>query len=435
MAPPGYTEFSSHRLPNGLQVILHRNTSAPLVAVMVMYHVGSKNERPGKTGFAHLFEHIMFKGSAHVADGEHFRLLQEIGAMVNGSTTEDRTNYYEIVPSAHLDLALSLEADRMGFLLPALSQEKLDNQRDVVKNERRQSYDNQPYGRAQETILANLFPANHPYGWPVIGSMEDLAAASLEDVRAFFRTYYTPANACLVLAGDLEPGAALSSVERTFGPLPGSPPPPNPIIPASSLPSPARLSMSDRVHVPRLYMAWHGPAVNSREDAILDLLTNHLSVGRNSRLHRSLVYRDQIAQSVVTYQDGMEKGGITAIVATAQRGKNLKQLEEAVVRELEEIAREGLSPEEFETALNAAEMDMMQGRISSFHRANGLATYHTLTGDAMNFNSSLRKFEGITGEELQHRTRQLLNTSRVVLSVVPQESPELAAENSKELAG
>jgi len=433
MSPPGFTEFSSHQLPNGLQLLLHSNASAPLVALMVMYHVGSKNERPGKTGFAHLFEHIMFKGSAHVGDGEHFRLLQEIGAMVNGSTTEDRTNYYEVVPSAHLDLALSLEADRMGYLLPALTQAKLDNQRDVVKNERRQSYDNQPYGRAHETLLAALFPVDHPYGWPVIGSMADLSAASLDDVRTFFSTYYTPANACLVLAGDLDPESTLSSVERFFAPLACSPRPPEPIIPAATLTSGKRWMMTDRVAVPRLYMAWHGPAINTRGDAVLDLLTNHLSVGRNSRLHRSLVYRDQIAQSVVAYQDGMERAGITAITATAQRGRGLKEIEDAILLELEAIARDGLSPEEFEAALNAAEMDLMQGRISALQRASGLATYATLTGDATNFNGSLRRFDGIGAEELRRCTRQLLESPRVILSVVPLESPHLAAEKSEEV--
>lgn len=431
MHPPGFTEFLSHRLANGLQVFLHRNPGAPLVAVMVMYHVGSKNERPGKTGFAHLFEHLMFKGSAHFDEGEHFRLLQEIGAMVNGSTTEDRTDYYEVVPSGRIDLALSLEADRMGFLLPALTEAKLDNQRDVVKNERRQSYDNQPYGRAHETLLAGLFPANHPYSWPVIGSMADLSAASLDDVRAFFTTYYTPANACLVLAGDLEPDAALRTVERHFGPLQGSPRPPDLVLPAAALTEEKRWTMADRVSVPRLYLAWEGPAINTSEDAVLDLLTNHLSVGRNSRLHRSLVYRDQIAQSVVAYQEGMEQGGMTAIIATAQRGIGLQQIEDAIVGELEAIARDGLSRQEFEAALNAAEMDLMQGRISALQRASGLATYSTLTGDAMNFNRSLARFVGITIQDLQDRARLLLEKQRVVLSIVPAENTVLAAGRSE----
>jgi zinc protease len=431
MIPPGFTEFSSHTLSNGLQVFLHRSTSAPLVAVMVMYHVGSKNERPGKTGLAHLFEHLMFKGSAHVGDGEHFRLLQEIGAVVNGSTTEDRTNYYEVVPSAHLDLALSLEADRMGYLLPALTQAKLDNQRDVVRNERRQSYDNQPYGRAHETLLSALFPKDHVYSWPVIGSMADLATASLDDARNFFTRYYAPANACLVLAGDLEDDAALSSVGRFFAQIPGSPPPPAPIVPATALSAARRLKMADRVAVPRLYMAWHGPAMNTRDDAVLDLLTNHLAAGRNSRLHRTLVYRDQIAQSVVAYQDGMERTGCTAITVTAQRGIGLQQIEAAILREMEGIARGGLPPEEFEAAVNAAEMDMMLGRISALQRANGLASYFTLTGVAMNFNRSLTRFQGITMEDLQKQARRLLDTHHVVLSIVPSDNMHLAAENSE----
>ncbi len=434
MPPPGFTEFLSHRLSNGLQIFLHRSPNAPLVAVVVMYHVGSKNERPGKTGFAHLFEHLMFKGSAHFNDGEHFRLLQEIGAMVNGSTTEDRTDYYEVVPSAHLELALSLEADRMGFLLPALSQAKLDNQRDVVKNERRQSYDNQPYGRAHETLLAGLFPKNHPYSWPVIGSMQDLTAASLDDVREFFTAYYTPANACLVLAGDLEPEIAVSSVERFFAPLQGTSPPAGATVPGRTPPAGRRWTMADRVSVPRLYMAWEGPRMNTREDAVMDLLTNHLTVGRNSRLHRTLVYRDQVAQSVVAYQDGMEQAGITVVTVTAQRGIGLQQIEDAILRELEGIAREGLSQPEFEAAVNAAEMDLLQGRISALQRASGLATYFTLTGDAMNFNRSLTRFEGITREDLRRSTAKVLEQPRVVLGIVPTESPRLAAERSEVVA-
>jgi zinc protease len=398
---------------------------------MVMYHVGSKNERPGRTGLAHLFEHLMFKGSAHVGDGEHFRLLQEIGAVVNGSTTEDRTNYYEVVPSAHLDLALSLEADRMGYLLPALTQAKLDNQRDVVSNERRQSYDNQPYGRAHETLLSALFPKDHAYSWPVIGSMADLEAASLHDTREFFTSYYTPANACIALAGDLDDDTALTSVERLFGEIPGAPAPAAPVIPAMTLPTNKRLKMADRVAIPRLYMAWHGPAMDTREDAILDLLTNHLAAGRNSRLHRSLVYREQIAQSVIAYQDGMEQAGCTNIVTTAQRGIGLRQIEMAILRELEGIVRDGLSQDEFEAALNAAEMDMMQGRVSALQRANGLATYFTLTGEAANFNRSLTRFQGITAEDLQHRARRLLDTPHVVLSIVPADNMLLAAEPSE----
>ncbi len=218
-------EIQRHRLANGLDVVLHPDRALPLVAVNLWYHVGSKNERPGRTGFAHLFEHMLFQGSAHVGTNDHFRHLQRIGGVANGSTWYDRTNYYETVPAQELELALWLESDRMGFLLPALDQAKLDNQRDVVMNERRQRVDNQPYGRPYERLFELLVPSDHPYHWPVIGTMEDIAAATLDDVRAFFRTWYVPNNAVLTIAGDFEPAAALDRVERWFGEIPAGPAP------------------------------------------------------------------------------------------------------------------------------------------------------------------------------------------------------------------
>lgn len=377
----------------------------------------------------------MFKGSENVADGEHFRLLQDHGASVNGSTTEDRTNYYEVVPAHQMDLALYLESDRMGFLLPALTKEKLDNQRDVVKNERRQSYENQPYGRAHEILIGALFPPAHPHHWPVIGSMVDLSAASLEDVRSFFRTYYTPANACIGLAGDFSTTAALESAERYFGSIAGGPRPPHPVVPQVTLPDSHRLLLFDSVSLPRLYIIWHGPAMNSREDAVRDLLTNLLSVGRASRLYRSLVYRDRIAQSVHAYQDGMEEVGCTAIVVTAQRGVRLSLIEEALWREVEGIVHGHISTREFEAARNAAEMSLMDGRVSALQKANGLVTYFTLTGEAENFNRSLARFDDIGVQDLRETARELFSAHRVVLSVVPHGHPELAAAGSEVITG
>lgn len=433
MQSPGYVKFSKHRLNNGLQVLIHEDHSAPLVAVVVMYHVGSRNESPGKTGFAHLFEHMMFKGSANVGDGEHFRLLQEVGAFVNGSTTEDRTNYYEVVPSSHLDLALYLESDRMGFLLHSLHQEKLDNQKDVVRNERRQSYENQPYGRAREMLTAALFPNLHPYSWPVIGSMADISAATLSDVRSFFEEHYTPANACLVVAGDVTEQDALASIEEYFGPLSGQSAPPPPVVLKSPIPASRRLAMNDAVALPRIYIAWDGPSMETHEDAVLDLLTNLLVAGKNSRLYRTLVYRDQIAQGVSGYQHGMEKAGETVVIATAQKETALSALEEAILREIEKISREGITPREFEAALNTAEMSQMENRISALQKANGLATYAILTGDPEKFNSSMGRYAGIGPEDLRQRARQLLDDNRVVLSIVPNGRDDLAARDSEKV--
>jgi zinc protease len=377
----------------------------------------------------------MFKGSENVVDGEHFRLLQDHGATVNGSTTEDRTNYYEVVPAHQMDLALYLESDRMGFLLPALTQEKLENQRDVVKNERRQSYENQPYGRAHETLIGALFPPDHPHHWPVIGSMADLSAASLEDARSFFQKYYIPANASIGLAGDFSSAAALESVERYFGAIARGPRPPHPVVPQVTLPNSPRLLLSDSVSLPRLYIIWHGPAMNSREDAVRDLLTNLLSFGRTSRLYRSLVYHERIAQSVHAYQDGMEQVGCTAIVATAQKEVGLTLIEKAIWREVEDIVQGQISAREFEAARNAAEMSLMDGRVSALQKANGLATYFTLTGDAENFNRSLARFDDIKVDDLREAAREILSAHRVILSVVPHGHPELAAEGSEVITG
>jgi zinc protease len=374
---------------------------------------------------------MMFKGSANVGDGEHFRLLQEIGAFVNGSTTEDRTNYYEVVPSSHLDLALYLESDRMGFLLPSLNQEKLDNQKDVVKNERRQSYENQPYGRAHETLTAALFPHHHPYSWPVIGSMADISAATLSDVRSFFQVHYTPANACLVVAGDVKEQEALYSIEKYFGPLSGQPAPHPPAVRNPPFLASQRLALNDAVALPRIYIAWHGPRMETHDDAVLDLLTNHLVVGKNSRLYRTLVYRDQIAQSVSGYQHGMEMAGETIVVATAQKGTTLSTLEDAILREIEKITEEGLTPREFEAALNTAEMSQMENRISALQKANGLATYALLTGDPETINTSIGRYAGIGPQDLRNRSRQLLNDNRVVLSIVPHGRDDLAARDSE----
>lgn len=259
--------FEQYTLKNGLTVILHEDHSAPIAALVVMYHVGSKNEKVKRTGFAHLFEHMMFQGSQHVRDEEHFRLLQEVGANVNGTTSYDRTNYFEVLPSNYLELALYLESDRMGFLLPAMTQSKLDNQRDVVKNERRQRVDNQPYGRAGEMIDKMLYPEDHPYRWPVIGYMEDLTAASLEDVTEFFRVYYAPNNAVVSVAGDIDPVKTKAWIQKYFGDFPAGVdigrPQPRQIV----LDRDQRAVYEDRVQLPRLYLTWHGPRMNTREDA------------------------------------------------------------------------------------------------------------------------------------------------------------------------
>ena len=422
--------FDQYALSNGLTVILHEDHSAPVAAVVVMYHVGSKNEKAKRTGFAHLFEHVMFKGSEHVADGEHFKLLQEIGANINGSTTEDRTNYFEIVPSNYLELALYLESDRMGFLQPAITQSKLDNQRDVVKNERRQNYDNQPYGTAREKIAKALFPEGHPYSWPVIGYMEDLSAASLDDVKSFFRTYYAPNNACLVVSGDLTAKQTREWIENYFGPIPRGTeihrPKPEPV----SLQADRRMVFEDKVQLPRLYLTWPGPAMNTRADAVLDVLTDILTSGKNSRLYKSLVFDKQIAQTVRAYQDGSEIAGMLGIEVTAKPGKSLAEMESAVNAEIARLLSEGVTEKEIQTSINRKETQLINSMTTVFGIGNALATYYCLTGDAGNFNKEFDRFKGITPDEVLREARTMFSSHKVVLSIVPEGKTNLSAEQS-----
>jgi predicted Zn-dependent peptidase len=317
-----FSHFPLHRatLPNGLRVVVHVDRRLPLVAVNLWYHVGSKNERPGRTGFAHLFEHMLFQGSAHVDTNGHFRHLQGVGGVANGSTWYDRTNYYETVPANRLDLALWLESDRMGFLLEALDQRKLDNQRDVVLNERRQTVDNRPYGRPYERLFELLVPPDHPYNWPVIGRAEDVAAATLDDVREFFRTWYRPANAVLTLAGDLEPEAAVAAVEKWFGDLPKAPLPARPARPLPPLAEPIRETVTDEVRLPRIYAAFRTPRFGAAEWDAGALLAALLADGRTSRLYRDLVWERQLAQEAGAFLYPTEELGVFVAFATARPG-------------------------------------------------------------------------------------------------------------------
>jgi zinc protease len=364
-----------------------------------------------------------------VADGEHFRLLQELGGNVNGTTSEDRTNYYEVVSPTALELALYLEGDRMGHLLDALSQEKLDNQRDVVKNERRQNYDNQPYGTAHERIKAALFPPGHPYSWPVIGSMDDLTSATLQDVHEFFQAYYAPNNACLAIAGRFSAGEVRGWIERYFGSIPpGTRPPmqrPDPIAVASTL----RFVHAEQVQLPRLYLVWPSAPMHTRKDALLDLLTTILSVGKSSRLYTSLVHDQAIAQSVSAYQQGDQLAGMAGIQATARPGIGLPAIETSIRNEISRILHHGVTQNEMEGALNYTETHLVYRRSAALNSANGLATYHTLLGRAGVINEELSRFTDITREEVQDAAA-LFAGPCVAFSVIPTGHEDLAADSS-----
>jgi zinc protease len=423
-----YTQFT---LRNGLNVIVHRDPSLPVASVNLWYHVGSKNERPGRTGFAHLFEHIMFEGSAHVPEGDFDNRLEAAGGVNNGSTDNDRTNYWENIPANALELALWLESDRMGFLLETMSQEKLDLQRSVVKNERRQGVDNQPYGRAFETVYAHLYPADHPYHWPVIGSMEDLSAATLDDVMDFFRTYYAPNNASLAVAGDVREAEVRRLVERYFADIPAGPPIPEVTVAEAGLAEAVDVVLEDDVQLPRLYVAWHTTEIFTQEDAALDVLASVLSEGKSSRLFRRLVYEEQLAQDVGAFQNGQEAAGSFWIVATAKPDVSLERLASVVREELGRIVDDGVDGEELRRAVAGVETDFVRSleRVGGFGgKADRLNEYHFLADSPGWVRHDLRRYRNVRGEDLvDAATTYLTGRPGVWLSVVPRGREDLAA--------
>ncbi len=421
-------KFEQYKLPNGMTVILHEDHSAPVAAAVVMYHVGSKNEKPKRTGFAHLFEHMMFQGSSHVADDEHFKLLQEVGANINGSTNEDVTNYFEVVPSNYLELALYLESDRMGFLLPAMTQEKLDNQRDVVKNERRQNVDNVPYGTADEKIAKAMFPETHPYNWPVIGYMEDLSAAAMDDVKDFFRLNYAPNNAVLSIAGDFNPTDAKALVQKYFGTIPQGKSIERPKAAPISISENKEMTFEDKVQLPRLYLTWHSPADFTREDAVLTVLARVLSSGKSSRLYKSLVYEQQIAQSVFASAGSMEIAGLFQITATAKPGHTLTELKNVVDGIMADVLKNSITKKEIADALTGIESGIINRAATVLGKANAMANYYCQTGDPNNINKQWDLFKDMTPEEVLAVAKKYLSQPYMTLSVVPQGKTELSVQ-------
>lgn len=420
-----YTRFT---LPNGLNVILHEDHTVPVVSVNVWYHVGSGNEKPGRTGFAHLFEHIMFEGSGNVPEGKFDQWLEGAGGDNNGSTTTDRTNYYENLPSNALELALFLESDRMGFLLDAMSPGKVDGQRDVVKNERRQSYENRPYGLAFPTIMENLYPKDHPYHWPTIGSMEDLSAASYDDVVQFFKTYYVPNNASLVIAGDIEPTRTKSLVEKWFSDVKGGKQAPPLSYPPAVLTEEKRVVLEDKVQLPRLYMAWHSPRVLSPGDAELDILANVLAGGKTSRLYKRLVYDMQIAQDVSAFQSSSKINSSFMIMATAREGYSLSELEKVIQEEINKLKSEPPTTMEVQRAVNQYEASFLDRLEGASGKADQLNNYFTLTGNPDYFYEDLARYKAIDLKDVHSVCdKYLIDDGRVLLSVVPKGKTELAA--------
>jgi zinc protease len=413
-----YQEFT---LPNGLHVILHRDTSVPVVAVNVWYHVGSGHEKVGRTGFAHLFEHLMFEGSKHVPEGSFDTWLESAGANNNGSTNTDRTNYYIDGPSNALELMLFLESDRMGYLLDTMSPARVDGQRDVVKNERRQSYENRPYGMAELELDTMLWPKGHPYSWSTIGSMEDLSAASHEDVQEFFRTFYAPNNASLVIAGDIDLAATKPLVERWFSDVPAG----KPVMPVSAPPAMltgvTRKTVTDRVQLPRLYLAWLTPGLQRPGDAALDVVSSLLTSGKNSRLYKRLVYELQIAQDVAAYQQSQMLGSAFYLQATARPGKTVEELQKVIDEEIEKLAASPPDARELERALNQIEASFLRQaeRVGGFGgKANQLNAYYTNTGTPDFFNEDLARYRSLDATDIASAVQRYLPKDRRVEMVV-----------------
>jgi len=425
-------EFTDERLPNGLRLIIDEDHLAPVVAVCIWYNVGSKHEVEGKTGFAHLFEHVMFQGSRHVAKTEHMALVQAAGGTMNGTTWLDRTNYYETVPSHQLELALWLEADRMATLLDALNQANLDNQRDVVKNEKRSSYDNRPYGQWLHKLQEHVFPAGHPYHHPTIGSMEDLDAASLEDVAAFFRTYYAPNNAVLAIAGDVDPAQARGWVERYFGAIPANPaiPPLGDMSLPATIGAEIREVVEDRVPLARHYFAFRAPHFGDRRSDALEVGAQILAGGKGSRLYRRLVREDRIAQDVAFFSLGLIGGAsMAAGQATVRPGVDPDIVERAFEEELARLGKELVTDDELARARALIETFELEALQRVDERADRLAMYATLLDDPDMINRQLDRYLAVTAADIRAVSAEfLIPENRVVLTYLP--AAEIAGQET-----
>jgi predicted Zn-dependent peptidase len=437
--PVPVVEFSDERLPNGLRLIVAEDHLAPVVAVHVWYKVGSKHEVPGKTGFAHLFEHVMFQGSRNVGKAEHIQIVQAVGGVPNGTTWLDRTNYFETVPSNQLELMLWLEADRLGTLLEALSQENLDNQREVVKNEKRSTYDNRPYGHWLHKLLGHVFPESHPYHHPTIGSMEDLDAASLEDVKAFFATYYAPNNAVLAVVGDCDRAQVRAWADRYFGPIPANPS--IPPLPDMTLPEiigeEKREVVVDRVPLARLCFGFRTPPLGDPRFDALDLATRLLTDGKGSRLNKRLVRQDRLVQDVGISTLPFAGGSSICIGwANVRPGVDVDLVERVYMEELERLATELPTEDELARAKALAEADELGALAGVHERAERLAMFAGDLDDPAQINAMLPRYLAITAEEIRDAARAVFRAdNRAVVTYLPEGSGETTGEEAGDTAG
>ena len=424
----------SYTLPNGLTVLLSVDHSAPVVAVDVEHHVGSKNEEVGRTGFAHLFEHVMFTGSGHVPYGMRDKLAEGVGGNNNGSTNNDKTNFYETVPSNYLETELWLEADRLGWLLDALDIAKLNAQRDIVKNERRQSTDNVPYGRVGEILDAEMYPEGHPYHWPVIGSMADLTAASEADVKSFFNKWYGPNNSVLVIAGDFNPVQAKAWVKKYFGAIPRGPAITRPTVPLPQLTGPKRFVYEDNVSLPQLFISWPGVGVTSADRAALSIMGSILSGDRTQWLTQTFVYDRKTASSISLRPSMNENAGDVGLNAVPTPGADLTAMESAIDSVIERFKREGPTPEQMKKATASIEFGSYNGLQSMLGKAMQLASGWIYHANPSWYATNLAETRAVTAADVKRVANKYLGPNRIVLSAVPMGKKALASNPDKSTA-
>ena len=428
-----YTQFT---LKNGLNVILHEDHSLPLISVNIWYHVGSSSEKSGRTGFAHLFEHILFEKSTNVPEGKFIQWIESRGGRFNGSTTQDRTNYFEDIPSNSLELALFLESDRMGFMLDVVTPELVDGQREVVKNERRQRYENQPYGRLRLALPSLLYDKNHPYSWPVIGSMDDLNAASDNDFINFYNDFYAPSNASMVIAGDFNTKETIKLIEHWFSDVPAGKKAPKISHPKPSLSIDKRVYFEDKVNLPLIHISWLTPPFFDEGDAELDILANILGGGKNSRLYKRLVYEEQIVQNISVYQSSQKLSSTFNIQAFIKPGVSLDEVEIKIYEEINKLFNENPSEREVQRGINQFEayfIRSMEMNTGSSGKADALNRYYFYTGEPNYFNQDLKRYLQIKPEDISFVAKKYLSQNKVTISIVPEGQKQIALKNSNEI--
>lgn len=414
-------DYNKYTLNNGLNVILYQDKSLPTVAVNIWYNVGSACEIQGKTGFAHLFEHMMFQGSQNIPKEGHFKFVQEAGGTLNGSTSVDRTNYYESLLANNLELALWLESDRMGYLLPALTQDKLNNQKDVVMNERRQRYENQPYGLTWEILFSNLYSNDHPYSWPTIGWMEDIKKFELEDVRNFFKKYYTPNNASLVVGGNFEIEEAKELVEKYFGNI--SKGDEVPLINAAKqeLKENKKVVHEDNVQLPRIHLAWHSDKMFGDDDALLDILADILSSSKNSRLQKALLFDKQKAQDVSAFQYSAKLGGSFIVLSTAKPGITLDEIKAEIFQQLHRLISDGVTEEELIRSKNSIKSSYIYSLQKLDSLVDNINHYNYFLHEPNSFVFDIGRYEKVTAEQVKETAKRYLQKPYVELQIVPKQ--------------